>query len=146
MALRKCPRCELNYISDNGELCNVCRREVKGEKEKEIVPDICPECGENPVIKGEELCIVCLREKKRQESLEKLLDSGQTAQTIDIDDVSGIDETVIPIAEDIPPDELHEIDEELGIEEEETFEDEAEEFVDEDEDEPDDDFDSDPEE
>jgi hypothetical protein len=144
MALKKCPRCELNYIFDDGELCSVCRREVKGEKEKEIVPDICPECGENPVIKGEELCIVCLREKKRQENLEKLLDSEQPAQPIDIDDVSGIDETVIPIAEDIPPDELQEIDEELGIQEDETFEEEADEFVNEEE--PDDDYDSDPEE
>ena len=30
MALRKCPRCELNYIKDDEKYCNVCRREMKG--------------------------------------------------------------------------------------------------------------------
>ena len=29
MALRKCPRCELNYIKDDEKYCNVCRREMK---------------------------------------------------------------------------------------------------------------------
>ena len=40
MALRKCPRCELNYIKDDEKYCNVCRREMKGgdsEPEDSIV-------------------------------------------------------------------------------------------------------------
>ena len=47
MALRKCPRCELNYIKDDEKYCNVCRREMKGgdsEPEDSIV--MCSECGE----------------------------------------------------------------------------------------------------
>ena len=30
MGLRKCPRCELNYIRDDEQLCNVCKRHMKG--------------------------------------------------------------------------------------------------------------------
>ena len=33
MGLRKCPRCELNYIRDDEQLCNVCKRHMKGEVE-----------------------------------------------------------------------------------------------------------------
>ena len=34
MGLRKCPRCELNYIRDDEQLCNVCKRHMKGERRK----------------------------------------------------------------------------------------------------------------
>ena len=45
MAFRKCPRCELNYITDDEKLCSVCRREVKGEPDHNNVPELCAECG-----------------------------------------------------------------------------------------------------
>ena len=68
MALRKCPRCELNYIKEDEKYCNVCRREMKGgdtDADDSIV--ICSECGENPAVKGSDLCAICLREARRQE-------------------------------------------------------------------------------
>lgn len=34
MALRKCPRCELNYIKDDEKYCNVYRREMKGRGQR----------------------------------------------------------------------------------------------------------------
>ena len=52
MALVKCPRCELNYILDGGELCTVCRKEVRGESEPSELPELCSECGENPAVPG----------------------------------------------------------------------------------------------
>ena len=69
MALRKCPRCELNYIRESEKYCEVCKREMKGEGESEEAVQICVECGENPVVKGSELCAICLREARRQEKL-----------------------------------------------------------------------------
>ena len=78
MALRKCPRCELNYIKDDEKYCNVCRREMKGgdsEPEDSIV--MCSECGENPAVKGSDLCAICLREARRQE-----MQSGNVAEPI----------------------------------------------------------------
>lgn len=55
MGLRKCPRCELNYIRDDEKYCNVCKREMKGEPDVEDGVVLCIECGENPVVKGSDL-------------------------------------------------------------------------------------------
>lgn len=46
MALKKCPKCELNYIR-----------------------------GDAPAVEGYELCADCLREQKRQKDLENVLDA-----------------------------------------------------------------------
>ena len=74
MALRKCPRCELNYIKGDAPLCNVCMNEKKRTDRKkgdEIVePITCTECGEAPAVPGYELCAECLKEQKRQQELE----------------------------------------------------------------------------
>ena len=43
MAFRKCPRCELNYITDDEKLCSVCRREVKGEHDRDTLSELCSE-------------------------------------------------------------------------------------------------------
>ena len=105
MGLRKCPRCELNYIRDDEQLCNVCKRHMKGEAETDDVVTICTECGENPAVRGSELCAMCLREARRQENL--------TGSSV-VDDMDGIDELEVPIDDDIPEIELEEIDKELG--------------------------------
>jgi len=79
MALHKCPKCELNYIRDGEEYCEVCRRELKRAQargkhaydeadEDEVI--MCSECGEEPAVRGGELCLSCLKEKKRQVELE----------------------------------------------------------------------------
>lgn len=80
MALRKCPKCELNYIKDDAEFCDVCVRAMKRvaardhSDEDEIVTAgevlMCTECGEAPAVKGSELCVGCLKEHKRQIELE----------------------------------------------------------------------------
>ena len=120
MAMVKCPRCELNYMNDGDKVCNVCRREMSGEPEKEDIADICPECGENPVVKGYDVCLLCLQERRLQDGLE--LHANQLADAED--DLSGmqvsaIDEIDLGISDDIPPKEMQEIDRELGIDEEE---------------------------
>ena len=112
MGLRKCPRCELNYIRDDEQLCNGCKRHMKGEAETDDVVTICTECGENPAVRGSELCAMCLREARRQENLEKRADD-LTGSSV-VDDMDGIDELEVPIDDDIPEIELEEIDKELG--------------------------------
>ena len=83
MALRKCPKCELNYIREGEEYCEVCRRELRRAQsrgrhadeetdEDEVV--MCSECGEEPAVRGGDLCISCLKEKKRQVELENASD------------------------------------------------------------------------
>ena len=79
MALHKCPKCELNYIREGEDYCEVCKREMKRaqvrgrhaeeeSEEDEII--MCTECGEAPAVRGGELCAACLREQKRQVVLE----------------------------------------------------------------------------
>ena len=88
MALRKCPKCELNYIRDGEEYCNVCMREMKrviskakqDEDEEEVL--ICTECGEALAVHGSDLCADCLREQKRQAELENAVDLSE-----DLDEV-----------------------------------------------------------
>lgn len=78
MALRKCPKCELNYIKDDEKFCNVCMREIKrGQREErpeEEGPIMCTECGEAPTVHGGELCAECLREQRRQVELENAVE------------------------------------------------------------------------
>lgn len=117
MALMKCPRCELNYIQEKDKVCEVCKRAIRGEEEREEVSDICPECGENTVVQGEELCVFCLRERKRQENLEKMADQAALPdEDIALSNVAEIEEIDVPMQNDIPPSELQVIDKELGIE------------------------------
>lgn len=116
MGLRKCPRCELNYIRDDEKYCNVCKRYMKGEHDVEDGVAICIECGENPSVKGSELCAPCLREARRQEKLEKIKNGIADVDSLDIDEV-GIADVEVPLpgdAEEIPESELEEIDKELG--------------------------------
>ena len=119
MGLRKCPRCELNYIKEGETLCNVCRRAAKHEEEPEEEL-MCIECGEHPALKGKELCAECYKESLRQQKLQK-----QRRATVDGVDFEVVDEVggVSLPDEEIPtgnlPDEIaDEFEEELGNENE----------------------------
>ncbi len=129
MGLRKCPRCELNYIRDDEKYCNVCKRYMKGEHDAEDGVSICVECGENPAVKGSELCAICLREARRQEKLEKVKNGLAGVDALDIDEVAMADiEVPLPgDSEDIPESELEVIDKELGDDDDEADLDEEEE-------------------
>ena len=83
MALHKCPKCELNYIREGEEYCDVCKREMKraqtrgrrvdeDTEEDELV--MCSECGESPAVHVSDLCAACLKEQKRQVELENASD------------------------------------------------------------------------
>lgn len=111
--LKKCPRCELNYIAITEKYCNVCRKELKGEYDAEDSQSLCIECGENPALTGQELCADCLREKRRQEKLEKL-QTTVAASELTLDSVDQLDEIDVPNDTDIPTEELQEIDKEFG--------------------------------
>ena len=64
-----CPRCELNFIdADEQEYCEVCIKEMSGEKtfsddfdaeESMEETELCPICGENYMVLGEKMCEEC---------------------------------------------------------------------------------------
>ena len=90
MGLRKCPRCELNYIKDGETLCNVCRRSAKHEEEPEEEL-MCIECGEHPALKGKELCAECYKESLRQQKLQNQRQASMEGMDFEgVDDVSGV--------------------------------------------------------
>lgn len=135
MAFRKCPRCELNYITDGEKLCSVCRREVKGEPDRNSMPELCSECGERPVVPGSEYCLLCLKELSRRSAASTQGESEEgtvDASTLDIGMVSSMDEIQIDdVGDDIPPREFDEMESAFGSDD-----DEDEDEDDEDDDEP----------
>ena len=93
MALVICPRCELNYMEENEEMCSVCRKEMKGETEQFYTIEICSECGENPVVPGFELCANCLKELQQRNDDSNTDDMiVREDANIGIDSVTGMDE------------------------------------------------------
>ena len=61
---KKCPRCELNYIEEDKDYCDVCLAEMQGGKLKFADLDddedmekteLCPVCGENYMRPGEKM-------------------------------------------------------------------------------------------
>jgi len=117
VGLEKCPRCELNYILDGEKYCTVCRREIKGEPEREAF-DICPVCNENPVAPGKELCALCLKEMGQvEDTVQDDIDITEENAEVDSGSLSGMDEIAMEADEDIPPRELGEIDRELSLDE-----------------------------
>ena len=76
MALRKCPKCETNYLRANEQICSVCRALLKngGADEEEEEGIMCANCGEKPAVKGKDLCEDCLSEREKEDELEKKAD------------------------------------------------------------------------
>lgn len=65
---KKCPRCELNYIEEDKDYCDVCLAEMQGsrlkfadldEDEEDEKTELCPVCGENYMRPGEKMCDEC---------------------------------------------------------------------------------------
>lgn len=118
MALKKCPRCELNYILDDGALCSVCYEEVHGSKKaEEEETHLCSVCGEKDALPGEDMCAGCLRELRRM--------GGPAAVDTDVEEddeenpAEIEEETAISELEDLPiidEDDLEEPDEEFAKE------------------------------
>lgn len=59
----KCPRCDINYITEDKEYCDICEAEMKGIAFDEVIDDeeaeLCPKCGINFLNEGEKICEGC---------------------------------------------------------------------------------------
>lgn len=113
MALKKCPRCELNYILDDAPYCPVCTREVKGEQSKESLLEMCSVCNENPALPGKDMCLFCLKEMEGAEAAQKASEAAENP--LDLDDASEMEEIAMDEKDDIPDGELGVIDRELSL-------------------------------
>ncbi len=73
---KKCPRCELNYIEEDKDYCDVCLAEMQGgklkfadldEDEDSEKTELCPVCGENFMRPGEKMCDECKKNAEYEE-------------------------------------------------------------------------------
>ena len=112
LALKKCPRCELNYILDGQPYCTVCRREMKGERERDPLQELCSVCNDKPVLPGKDLCLLCLMEMSKQEASK---DVPPVENPLEMEEASEMEEIAIDGDDDIPGAELGEIDRELSL-------------------------------
>ena len=133
MKLVKCPRCELNYITENEKYCKVCLREMKGDAPKDEI-ELCSVCNEAPALPGRDVCLFCLKEMSggdnRTDDSQEPEEHVDSASIVAMDSVSTMDEIIPEIDEDIPSQEYGEIESELSLEsvrEEEDEDDEDEE-------------------
>ena len=114
MALIKCPRCELNYIQDTEGYCKICKREMKGEVQREDI-EMCTICNEAPALPGKDACLFCLKEMNANNA-----DVNEEAvrvdeASLDIDPVSSMDEIIPEIEDGIPEREFDEIENDLSL-------------------------------
>ena len=126
-----CPRCELNFINaDEEEFCEVCLKEIKGEKtfsddfeadEAIEETELCPICGENYMQYGEKMCEEC---KKKADYEDETLDVDEDEE--DASWRSYLDDDDEELDLGIPDSEFDEEEEEE--EEEEEIEEESDDF------------------
>lgn len=117
MKLIKCPRCELNYITEGEKYCKVCMRELKGEQVQEEM-ELCSICNASPALPGKDVCLSCLKEMQQNAADD---DTGEDRETVDesaigLNSVSTMDEIIPQVHEDIPEREFGEIENELSLE------------------------------
>ena len=63
---KKCPRCELNYITKEEKYCSVCKKEMQvggGDLVDESELEVCPICKINYIQPDEIMCASCYAER-----------------------------------------------------------------------------------
>ena len=120
---KKCPRCDLNYILQDEDMCDICKAELGLDSRIVLLDDIidddeplklCPVCKTNYIGMDEDMCESCLTRYNRETSGDLDEDDDGWRTYLDDDDTKDSDE------EDIIP--LEDLEEEEDFEEE--FEDE----------------------
>ena len=105
---KKCPRCELNYILQEEEMCDICKAELGLDSRIVLLDDIidddeplklCPVCKTSYIGMDEEMCENCLTSYKRA-SGEMDEDNDDWRTYLDDEDTKDTEEDdVIPLEE-----------------------------------------------
>lgn len=92
----KCPRCELNYILEGEDYCNVCKNEMKHHSESDYDDelldfddmDLCPVCGQNYIREDQSMCDECKKKRNGGSDLKDYDDNSASP----VSDIDGDDE------------------------------------------------------
>lgn len=126
MKLVKCPRCDLNYITETEKYCKVCLRDIRGVVVPEDV-ELCSVCNEAPALPGRDVCLMCLQEMNAEQDRDETENTAEEPEE-DIDSVDDMEEIIPEIDnEDIPDDIEHEISLDDVVEDEERMADDEDE-------------------
>lgn len=106
----KCPRCDLNYILEGEDYCDVCKAELKKgpqlifaideEEETEKAKILCPICHQNYISAGEQMCKKCATEmdfKNGEIDMDKD-DEWKNFLDVDDDDKEEDDEELVSLS------------------------------------------------
>ena len=75
---KKCPRCELNYILVDEELCQVCKTELKlAPSEDEDDMELCTLCGKNLITVDQVMCDECARKRNIDDVVDEVSDDDE---------------------------------------------------------------------
>ena len=106
---KKCPRCELNYMLQEEEMCDICKAELGLDSRIVLLDDIiddeeplklCPVCKTSYIGLDEDMCENCISNYKRAEDSELDEDNDDWRTYLDDDDTKDADEEdIIPIEE-----------------------------------------------
>jgi hypothetical protein len=138
MGYKKCSRCDLNYISDEEELCFVCKAQLHIgdakllEDEDDEFLEICPVCHINFISEDEEMCQSCRSSKLKNVFVKEEDESDDNWRTYLDEETPEEDDILIPLSEIAEEEEANEWDGEQEFEDEENkpVEDDFDDFVD----------------
>ena len=112
--MKRCPRCELNYIADDEKLCKVCIREIKGgQKQDEIEP--CSICNAAPALPGKDICLGCYKELNNQQASDRKRGTS-VDEEIELSSASTMDEMIPGVKEDLDDADFDDDDSDLSLE------------------------------
>lgn len=143
---KKCPRCELNYIPEDEDMCDVCKSELGLESKIMLLDDIideeeplklCPSCKAAYIGMDEDMCENCLARASQEVSDDIDEDSDDWRTYLDDEDTEVLGEDDIIPLEELEDDE----DDDDDFEDEENQDTELEDYPDDYPDDFDDDFD-----
>lgn len=108
---KKCPRCELNYILENQDFCEICKEELRGISHNIEIDDVdesevCPRCHVNFLNEGEKYCEACMAEMEEDKAraIDEVEPDWDIAEDEEVDDVV-VDDDVELSVEDLAEEE-----------------------------------------
>src|SRR5437763_468534 len=112
--MKRCPRCELNYIADDEALCKVCIREIKGgQKQDEFEP--CSICNAAPALPGKDICLGCYKELHNHQPSDRKRPIS-VDEEIELSSASTMDEMIPSVKEDLEHEGFDDEDADLSLE------------------------------
>lgn len=112
--MKRCPRCELNYIADDESLCKVCIREIKGGQKQEEF-ELCSICNAAPALPGKDICLGCYKEMHNQQSSDRKRPAS-VDEEIELSSASTMDEMIPSVKEDLDQESFEDDDADLSLE------------------------------